>query len=291
VDSGSTDDSVGFARNLGVRVVELETDVPFTAARARNVGFDELRRANPSVEFVQFVDGDCEVIPGWLEAAAEFLSAHPDVGVVCGRRRERSPEGSVYNRLCDIEWDTPVGEARGCGGDAMMRASTLTQAGRFRDDMIAGEDTELCVRVRAKGWRIWRLDAEMTLHDAAITRFSQWWRRSKRAGFAFAEGAHLHGASQERHCRREARSALVWGAAIPALALAGAIVVGPVALLILLVYPVQFLRLTAKPPGPPSIRALRAFFLLVAKFPEALGQLSFLARRLRGARARLIEYK
>ena len=164
-----------------VDVIELDARIPFTAARARNEGFERVRQLQPDLRYVQFVDGDCEVVAGWIEKAVAFLDAHRDVAVVCGRRRERNPAQSIYNRLCDIEWDTPIGEAKGCGGDALMRADAFEQVGGFRADVIAGEDTELCVRLRAAGWRIWRLDAEMTVHDAAMTRFGQWWRRAIRA--------------------------------------------------------------------------------------------------------------
>ena len=136
-----------------------------------------------------------------------------------GRLRERFPDRSVYNMLCDIEWNTPVGETKACGGNAMLRADALTQVGKYREDLIAGEEPELCVRLRASGWKIWRLDVEMALHDAAMTRFGQWWKRTKRAGYAFAQGAHLHGAPPERAGVRQSRSAWVWGLAIPVLAI------------------------------------------------------------------------
>ncbi len=113
VDSGSTDESVAFARSLGVLVLELDLSTPFTAARARNAGFERLLKASPSLDHVFFVDGDCEVASGWVEKASRFLVSHPDVAVVFGRRREQYPERSVYNRLCDIEWDTPIGAAKG----------------------------------------------------------------------------------------------------------------------------------------------------------------------------------
>ena len=125
VDSGSVDGSVELARSLGADVVELDLSRPFTAARARNEGFERLCQINPQVRFVQFIDGDCEVAEGWLEKAREVLEENLEVGVVCGRRRERFPEQTVYNRLADLEWDTEVGEAKACGGDAMMRVSSL----------------------------------------------------------------------------------------------------------------------------------------------------------------------
>jgi GT2 family glycosyltransferase len=291
VDSGSTDGSVAAAQAVGARVVELDPGEPFTAARARNIGFRALTAGHTRLDAVQFVDGDCEVVAGWLRQAIAFLAAHPEIAAVCGRRRERHPGRSVYNRLCDIEWDTPVGEARACGGDVMTRVAAFAEVGGFRADLIAGEEPELCVRLRAHGWRVWRLDAEMTLHDAAMTRFGQWWRRSMRSGYAFAEGALLHGAPPERHWVRESRSAWLWGVALPALVVVAAIAFGPRALWALAVYPLQVVRLFVKTPGPLRQRLARAFFLVLGKFAEAAGQIRFSAHRLAGARGRLIEYK
>ena len=291
VDSGSADGSADMARGLGAVVVDLDMRQPFTAARARNAGFERLAAIAPEVRYVQFVDGDCEVRPGWLKQAGAFLEADAGIAAVCGRRRERFPDRSVYNLLCDLEWDTPVGEARACGGDVLMRVSALRQAGGYRDDLIAGEEPELCIRLRGRGWRIWRLDAEMTLHDAGMTRFSQWWTRSTRTGFAFAEGASLHGAAPERHWVRESRSARLWGLAMPLGVVAAAVVWSPWALLALAVYPLQMLRLFLRSAGARRPRAWRAVFLVLGKFAEAFGQARFLARRWSGGRPQLIEYK
>jgi GT2 family glycosyltransferase len=293
VDSGSTDGSVAMAQAMGVEVVALDMKLPFTAARARNAGCARLRALQPKLSLVQLVDGDCEVDGAWLGAATEFLSKHPDVAVVCGRRRERFPRATVYNLMCDLEWNTPVGEARACGGDALMRLAPLAEVSGYREDLIAGEEPELCLRLRAKGWRIWRLDADMTLHDAAIVRLGQWWKRTTRAGFAYAQGAHLHGAPPERHWVREARSAVVWGAAIPFLIFIFAVLISPWFLVLLLVYPIQVLRLYAHTQGlgPVHTRLWRAFFLVLAKFPEAQGQLQFWLRERAGGAAKLIEYK
>ena len=225
VDSGSTDGSVQLARHLGADVIELDMRVPFTAARARNAGFRRLREISPDIEYVQFVDGDCELIDGWLEDAISFLNAHADVGAVCGRRRERYPERSIYNWLCDREWDGPVGDVRDCGGDVMMRADALEAVGGYRDDLIAGEEPELCVRLRAADWRIWRLDRQMTLHDAAMTRFGQWWRRALRGGYAFAQGAYLHGSIARTLLLWESRRAWLWGIWLPLACLLGRLVI------------------------------------------------------------------
>ena len=283
VDSGSTDGSVAAAEAADARVVRLDLARPFTAARARNEGFAALGPDLP--DFVQFIDGDCTLAPGWIEAAAAFLAATPRAAVACGRRRERFPEASVWNRLCDAEWDTPIGLTRACGGDAMMRAAAFAGVGGFNPALIAGEEPELCVRLRAAGWEVWRLDAEMTLHDAAMTRVSQWWKRMRRGGHAFAEGAAMHGRPPERHFVREARSALAWGFGVPLAALVGVLALGPWGLLALVVWPLQVLRLA------PRLGLRRAAFLTLGKLPEAMGVAEYWLRRLRGRPAGLIEYK
>lgn len=286
VDSGSTDHSRDMATEMGASVIELDLSSPFTAARARNQGAFHLLEQQPATEYILFVDGDCEVVPGWLEASTQFLRDHPECAVACGRRRERFPQQTIYNLLCDQEWDTPIGEARQCGGDAVMRASAFASVNGYRDAMIAGEEPELCVRLRQKGCSIHRLDHEMTLHDAAITRFGQWWKRSMRAGHAYAEGSWLHGGSPERHCVAETRRALLWGMGIPLLIMALTLTAGTEWLLLLGIYPLQFLRLWWK-----NSSRVTAWFMLVGKFAETVGILKFHWTRISGGSARIIEYK
>ncbi len=293
VDSGSTDGSVDLARSLNVHVVELDLSIPFTAARARNTGLAALLELDPDVEFVQFVDGDCEVVDGWLAIAQQHLQTHPAVVVVCGRRRERFPQATLYNRLCDIEWDTPVGEAKACGGDTMMRVAALQQVGGYNPSLIAGEEPELCVRLRQAGGKIWRLDAEMTLHDAQMTRFGQWWKRMVRGGHAYAEGAWIHGAPPERHWTKETRSILLWGLAIPGMSVATVGLTHGLSLLLLLGYPVMTYRIVQylKRSGLEQKDALPyALSCVFGKFPQAQGALRFYWGRAFKQQSRLIEY-
>lgn len=293
VDSGSTDGSVELARSHGVDVVELDLSTPFTAARSRNAGFTHLLQANVQIEFVQFVDGDCEVVSGWIECAQRELDAQPNVAVVCGRRRERFPDKFIYNHLCDMEWDTPIGETKACGGDAMMRVEAFQQVGGFNPTLIAGEEPELCVRMRQKGWKILRLDAEMTLHDAQMTSFSQWWKRSIRAGHAYAEGAWLHGGEPERHWVKESRSIWLWGL-LPLLALGMAWSTHGESLLLLVSYPLLTYRIYRYMRQLGLISrdaALYALFCMLGKFPQVQGQIQFHLGRLLGRRSKLVEYK
>lgn len=301
VDSGSTDGSQAAAAALGFEVVELPVPPKFTAARARNAGLARLLEREPALEWVQMVDGDCEVAGGWIDAAAETLRGDGGLAAVFGRRRERFPGASAYNMMCDDEWNVPVGEANSCGGDALFRVAALQHASGYNPDLIAGEEPDLCLRMRQKGWRIRRIDAEMTLHDAAMHRFGQWWQRARRGGHAFAELAWRHGSAGDPQWRRQTASILVWGL----LAVAGilALIVGSlllnVALLaigtgVLLLYALQVTRLTIKRmrggEGPNRAFVI-AFFLMLGKIPQLQGVFDYHRKRLTGGQSRLIEYK
>ncbi len=294
VDSASTDESVARARALGAEVVELDLSRPFTAARARNEGFARLREVLPSARYVQFVDGDCEVVAGWLDVARARLEDDAALAVVCGRRRERYPDASVWNRIIDVEWDTPVGEASACGGDAMMRVDAFVGVGGFDATLIAGEEPELCVRLRRAGHRIERLDHEMTLHDAAMTKPSQWWKRAVRAGHAFAEGADMHGAGPEQHWVRETRRIWLWGALVPALALGGAVPTGGASLSLLAGYPISAARayraIRSRGKSRPDAAAYAAA-VTVGRFAELEGAVRYHLAKRRGEKNRIIEYK
>lgn len=292
VDSGSTDASVQAAQRAAAEVVELSP--PFTAARGRNAGLARLLELAPDAEFVQFIDGDVELAPGWLQTARMALEERPDVAVVCGRLRERFVEMSIYNRLCDAEWDRPVGEAAACGGIAMMRIDAVRSAGGFREDLIAGEEPELCLRLRRAGGRVLRLSAEMGLHDAAMERLGQWWRRSVRAGHGFAQGAWVHRRGAERYRVRELVSIGWWGAALPAAAFAAAPASSGLSLVLFGLYPVQCARISRKERlrGRSSREArLVACFTMLGKFAQMQGVLRFAVDLVRGRASRLVEYK
>jgi GT2 family glycosyltransferase len=290
VDSGSTDTSVAAAKQIGATVVTLDLRQQFTAARARNEGFSVLKSLRPDVRFVQFVDGDCILVSDWMEKAIAFIEQRENVAIVCGRRRERYPTASIYNQLCDLEWNTPVGEAAACGGDALVRAKAFEGVGGFVPRVMAGEEPELCVRLRENGWKIWRLDAEMTLHDAAMSRFNQWWVRSVRSGYGFAEVSRLHRTSPFRIWARAVPSALFWSVALP-VAIALGSVFHPVFLCALLVYPLQVCSIAIRRGFSQPGTWFYAVLILASKFAQTQGIAKFYWLWSRGQTAQLIEYK
>jgi glycosyltransferase involved in cell wall biosynthesis len=301
VDSDSSDGSAALARSLGAEVVELDMSIPFSAARARNSGVDRLMQISPGVKYLQFVDGDCELAAGWLDRARSTLEARADVVVVCGRRRERFAEASVYNRLADLEWDTPVGEAQSCGGDAMMRTGAFRAAGGFDPTVAAGEEPELCQRLRERGGKVLRIDAEMTLHDSAMTRFSQWWRRSVRSGYGAMDVASRFGS--RGLFVGQTRSTRIWtvGWLITVLAAGflvgaffGAIAGAIASAIVISAVPAQIFRIAIR--ARRRTRTLSDAFaystlMMVGKWANVLGQYQYHRDRSAGRNTRLIEYK
>ena len=305
VDSGSTDASVSVARSRGVEVVELDPVHPFSAARARNEGFARCRDRHPDLSYIMFVDGDCEVVAGWLDRAARELDARPELAIVCGRRRELHPERSVYNRLADLEWATPIGLAASCGGDALVRIADFEAVDGFDPTARAGEEPELCQRLRQRQRLIARIDTEMTRHDLNMTRFSEWWRRQYRVGYHGLDietrfpptppGPSLFGANLRR--------ARIWGLGWPVgtviLAVSGWWVAGGLGLvggliLALLVLVAQAARLARRlRPGVESWTdaAVGGILSVFEKWANLAGQIQYRRDRWRGHEAQLIEYK
>lgn len=291
VDSGSTDGSVEVAHQYSAVVVDLDLSIPFTAARARNAGFKRLFELAPTVQYVQFVDADCEIVGGWLDAAMEFLGSKSDVAVVGGRRRERYRNASIYNLVCDIEWRGTVGQVNQCGGDAMIRVDALQSIGGYREVLIAGEEMEMCSRLRRAGWKIWSLDVEMTVHDAAMYKFGQWWTRAKRTGFVYAESVRLYWRDNQCFGLRESISVWLWVLGIPGIALALSAWSVRNAIAVFMLYPAQYVRLMLRGKHSCKENAIYAMLLMLAKYPQLFGQLSYLRQLLSGRRRSLIEYK
>jgi cellulose synthase/poly-beta-1,6-N-acetylglucosamine synthase-like glycosyltransferase len=290
VDSGSTDESIQNAKRLGAHVASLDMSVPFTAARARNAGLEQLGIVGPKPRYVMMVDGDCAIHADWLSAARDFLESHPDAGGVCGRRRERHPHSSIYNQLCDWEWDTRIGKTRACGGDVMWRMEAIDAIGGYDSSIIAGEDEEICIRVRKVGWILWRLDMEMTSHDANIQRFGQWWKRMVRAGHSFAHINSLYPGFYAHQFRRT----LVWSVALPLTAIAGALLLPWPTVAVGAIYLLSFARgaRSAMSRGLSPARASKASALrLAAWFASLQGYCLFWIRRARSTTHTIIEYK
>lgn len=296
VDSASSDDSVGTANSLGVSLVELDRSRPVSAARARNEGFERLLQRYPSTSFVQFLDGDCTLLPGWVEAAAQALSADSRRSAVFGYLLERHANASVYNRLCALEWQSAVGDLANYGGlvgISMIRADVFRQLGGFRPDVIAGEDSELGVRMGLAGYKITKIDCPMATHDAGIRSFRQWWRRAVRAGHAIGQRSDINGRSSLRDCVRERNSTWIWGIGLPLAISLTAFSTRGASLFFLGAYPVlgfRIWRFRRRIGEGTEDALLYATFVLIGKFANAVGLLKFFLNKAK-RHYEIIEYK
>jgi glycosyltransferase involved in cell wall biosynthesis len=299
VDSGSSDGSQAYARARGVDVVDLPTDTRFTAARARGAGIERIVTLGATLPYVQMLDGDCELAPGWLEVATAALEADSQLGAVCGRLRERYPDASLYNAMCDDEWNVPVGKINTVSGNALFRLALLREAGGYDAHLIAGEEIDLCLRIARLGYHFTCLDAAMGTHDAAMKTFGQWWRRTTRSGYAYAEHVARGGAASDPAWVRSLISIVLWSVAIPisaALAFGIGIAFGApwLGAAILLFYPLQWLRMVGRGRGSPrgiSFVRKQAALLLVGKFAQARGVIRYMTDRLTTRTPTLIDYK
>lgn len=286
VDSHSSDGSALIAQSLGFRVVELDPQLgPMNAARARNAGFQTLYQLMPHIEFFQFIDGDCVLDPQWIPTAEQWLSTHPETAAVCGRRRERSANRSLFTRLSDLEWNTPVGKINSFGGDVLIRAKSFADSGGYNETFPSGEEPDLSLRLRNAGATLERLPAEMTIHDAGVRGLHAWARRMIRGGY----GASL----VFKHWRNKVpstdvpfgfltRSTLLWTdgwflGLLVMIVLGGAIrgLSGALAALSasVLIWIIQVVRSARHLRGyiPPQDALLYGFFTMLGKWPLRLG--------------------
>jgi GT2 family glycosyltransferase len=286
VDSDSNDGSPGLAKTLLSEVVCLDSSLPMNAAIARNAGFKHIMQCYPKLQYIHFIDADCELAEGWLAAAYDFLEKHSNNVAVCGRLREKNVNLSIYARQCDMSWYIPPGEIESCGGIATIKASIFKKLNGFNETLIAGEEAELYERARAKGYKVNCIDAFMGLHDSAIVSLKQWWVRNIRTGFVYADNIGKVNYNSQR------RGVLIWGAIMP-FAIAVISFINLLGISLSLIYPAQIIRITLKLDIPYkfSDKLLEGFFCVFAKFPQLLGLVKYKLNVLLKSDVKIIEYK
>jgi len=291
VDSRSSDTSVANAQALGAQVIVLSDASP-CAAKARNLGWQAARG-----EYVLFLDGDTELHPDFVSRALATL-AEPALCAAWGHRRESRPQQSLYTRVLDLDWVYPTGRTLYFGGDVLVRRAALAQVDGFDPSLKAGEEPELCARLRAAGWQIEHIDVPMTLHDLAVTSFRAYWLRAYRSGIAYAEVAErmrLRGDVLWQHeARRDFRHGLLFCAS-PLLLLVAlwwqpALALTLVALAFLYLVRTA-LRCAWKAPGQWSLCAQYAVHAHFQKIPALLGQFKWRQAVRQQSEIALVDYK
>jgi glycosyltransferase involved in cell wall biosynthesis len=293
VDSASKDGSPELAVRYGARVIIL--DAPrTTAALGRNAGWRAARG-----EYILFLDGDTILHPGFVQAALEPMLHDASIVAVWGHRREIHPEASLYNRILDLDWVYAPGIAEFCGGDVLMRRHALEEAGGYDSELIAGEEPELCHRMRARGYRILHIDHPMTGHDLQITRWGQYWKHAARAGHAFAEISRRFRNSEDKFWDAERKRNLVRGGFwMGSLAVAVALSIWRLSILPFAIWLAMLLALSLRSAWRSRWKSQNIPTLLLygihshlQQVPICVGQLGYALDQKRGNQRALIEYK
>jgi hypothetical protein len=205
----------------------------------------------------------------------------------------------VYNRILDLDWIYPPGPAEFCGGDVLMRRVPLEAAGGYDGTLIAGEEPELCRRMRALGYRILHIDAPMTGHDLEMRRFGQYWKRALRAGHAYAEvssrfrrtGDPFWQSERIGNLRRGGFWMLSFLAAIVLSVLFRSVLPAALWLALLLVLSLRSAS-KARWKSPSAVTLLLyGLHSQLQQVPICIGQLSFDLNPRKGRQRKLIEYK
>lgn len=292
VDSASTDGSPQVAGELGAQVIVLKQG-SHTAAAGRNAGWQ--RALAP---YILFLDGDTILQPDFAQVALKILDADQWIAAVWGHRREICPERSIYNRVLDLDWIYAPGETLFCGGDVLMRRSALAEVGGYDSELMAGEEPELCRRLRAAGYRVLHIDVPMTGHDLCMTRFVQYWRRALRAGYAYAEIANRFRRTSDPMWLQESKRNFRIGAFWMIWLAAGVMLFALTHwwLLPWLSVPAIFAvrsgsKARWKAPGRALLLLLYGVHSHLQQIPILLGQLTYLRVRRSGGQGKRIQYK
>lgn len=149
VDSNSQDATATIAATYPVQVFRYRA-ARTTAAAGRWIGFRQV-----DARYALFLDGDCELVKGWLEIAVDTMEATPTAGVICGARQD----AHVTTRGVELQ-------NVGCrlGGVALYRSTALAQAGSFNPHVIAGEEQELAARIHQCGFSALTTTELMSVH-------------------------------------------------------------------------------------------------------------------------------
>jgi glycosyltransferase involved in cell wall biosynthesis len=289
VDSNSSDGSPERAKAAGASILRVHPERP-TAAIGRNAGWKAA-----TGEYILFLDGDTLLDRNFIATALAQIETDKKTAVVWGHRREIHPQQSIYTRVLDLDWIYLAGKTKFCGGDALIRRRALEQVNGFDETLIAGEEPEMCRRMRQLNYEILHIDAPMTLHDLAIKNFTAYWRRAYRSGHAYAEISERFKASEDPLWKADARHNRIHGSLI---------FLSPLFLTIALLYPALglvgiigassfILRNMHRNQWKTPSSWTRFLYALHSEFqhaPALAGQLRFFYARWRGQQQGLIEY-
>ena len=223
-DSASTDRTVALAAAYPVRIVQLANPGERCCGVGPQLGYQHSRG-----EFIYILDGDMKLHPGFLEQALDFMAANPDVAGVGGQVLEQNRDSLEYlGRIERAAHAMPVGESVRLDMGGLYRRAAIEQVGYFSNrNLHSYEEFDLAMRLRARGWRLWRLGVPAVDHHGHDVPAYELLMRRWRSAYICGVGEVVRAAIGQPHQRlvltalRELWiyvAALLWLLALPLVA-------------------------------------------------------------------------
>jgi glycosyltransferase involved in cell wall biosynthesis len=193
IDDGSRDDTPRIAARYD-RVTLIRHPTNQGLAAARNTAMRAARN-----ELVASLDADCIADPCWLAELVKPMS-NPSLAGVGGKLTE-GVQRTTADRWRAIHMPQHWGDAQlrnprflfGCNN--IFRKSAVLALGGYDEKMRTnGEDTDLCSRLREKGWDFFYEPAARATHmrhDSARSILETYWRWWRFGVGAYASGVRL----------------------------------------------------------------------------------------------------
>ena len=165
-DSCSTDRTVALAAQFPIRIVQLS--IP--GERCCGIG-PQLGYQHSLGEFVYILDGDMQLVARFLPEALAFMRKHPDAASVGGRVIETNMESLEYVARRDrASQHMNSGLVDRLDGGGLYRRTAIEEVGYLSNrNLHSYEEFDLATRLRAKGWKLWRLPVDAVTHHGHDT--------------------------------------------------------------------------------------------------------------------------
>ncbi|MBU1087006.1 MAG: glycosyltransferase [Candidatus Omnitrophica bacterium] len=157
VDSRSTDKSVEEAKRFPINIIQLKENWDISPAAARYVGC-----VNTSGKYRLFIDGDMELIPGFLDKAINFLQTRKQAAAVAGLGAEFYSEGGNLENM--YQRKPTVAQVDFIAGAGLFKSEALDKAGYFNPFLKAEEEHELAQRLKKADYSLFTLPIPMINH-------------------------------------------------------------------------------------------------------------------------------
>jgi glycosyltransferase involved in cell wall biosynthesis len=216
-DSGSTDCTLHIASAYPIRIVQLRD----TQERSCGIG-PQLGFQHSHGEYLYLMDGDMQLQADFLPQALTFLAQHPEVAGVGGALIECNQASLEYRertqRMTQSEAHRVPGPVDRLDGGALYRRRAIAEVGYLSDrNLHSYEEFDLAARLRARGWKLWRLPVDAVSHHGHATHALRLMWRRWQSGYACGTGELLRAALGKPWWRlvlRDLRELRLYGAVL-----------------------------------------------------------------------------